>query len=106
MIEFDSEHTGTKENDLNITEYNGFWREYGYGMVAFYNFDFKIAGGFDLELQGWGLEDIHLAQNILKRKINIIRSNEPDLVHIYHDKHCPIDMKRQQQLNCLNESDI
>ena len=46
------EHTGLIDDHFNITEYGGFWREYGYGMVGIYNFDFKKTGGFDLDVHG------------------------------------------------------
>ena len=36
------EHTGLIDDHFNITEYGGFWREYGYGMVGIYNFDFIL----------------------------------------------------------------
>ena len=49
---FIQEHTGIRKTDLTIKEYSGFWREYGFGMVALYNSDFKYSGGFDLRLQG------------------------------------------------------
>ena len=99
--EYDPDHTGIKENHFNITEYGGFWREYGYGMVAMYNFDFKISGGFDLNIKGWGLEDVHLIKNALRRGINVHRSNDPDLIHIFHHKHCSADLQLSQQSGCL-----
>ena len=46
----------------------GFWREYGFGMLGIYKSDFDNSGGFDMNLHGWGLEDVHLVTNIVMRK--------------------------------------
>ena len=50
--EYDPDHVGTINDHFNIREMNGFWREYGYGMVALYKSDFDKAGGFDVKIEG------------------------------------------------------
>ena len=67
---FDPEATNHGET-FDVGEREGFWREYGFGMVSLYQSDFAASGGFDLTLQGWGGEDIHLVTNfILRGKVN------------------------------------
>jgi len=54
---------------FNLNEEEGFWREYGFGMLGIYKSDFENSGGFDMNLQGWGLEDVHLVTNIVMRRM-------------------------------------
>ena len=54
--------------DFNLDKMEGFWREYGFGMLGIYKSDFDNSGGFDMNLHGWGLEDVHLVTNIVMRK--------------------------------------
>ena len=57
--------------DEPLAQDGGFWREYGFGMVSLYQSDFAKSGGFDVDLQGWGLEDVHLVTNfILKGNVS------------------------------------
>ena len=37
-------------------------------MVGIYKADFDQSGGFDMSLQGWGLEDVHLVANLVLRE--------------------------------------
>ena len=47
-------------------------------MVSLYQSDFAASGGFDLTLQGWGGEDIHLVTNF------ILRGKVIFLLHIFN----------------------
>ena len=50
--QYDPGHVGPIHDNFQIREMNGFWREYGYGMVALYKSDFDKAGGFDVKIEG------------------------------------------------------
>ncbi|CBY15627.1 unnamed protein product [Oikopleura dioica] len=54
--------------DFKIAELRGFWREYGYGMVSLFKEDFDKAGGFDVKIIGWGMEDVYLASNVVRKR--------------------------------------
>ena len=44
---------------------HGFWRVYGFGMTCQYRSDYLRVGGFDLNIEGWGSEDLVLYQRHL-----------------------------------------
>ena len=50
--QYDPHYVGQISDDFEIQENSGFWREYGYGMVALYKSDFDKAGGFDVKIEG------------------------------------------------------
>ena len=58
--QYDPHYVGQIVDDFEIDENSGFWREYGYGMVALYKSDFDKAGGFDVKIEGkasdWSIE--------------------------------------------------
>ena len=52
-------------------------------MVGIYKSDFDKSGGFDMSLQGWGLEDVHLVANlVLREKVSRLSENLKPLSHI------------------------
>ena len=50
--QYDPHYVGEISDNFKIEENSGFWREYGYGMVALYKSDFDKAGGFDVKIEG------------------------------------------------------
>ena len=62
----------------------GYWREYGYGIMAAFKADIVRAGGFNTRIHGWGKEDVDLYSKCLKIGLTITRTTDPDLVHVYH----------------------
>jgi len=86
---------------------NGYFRHFGFGMLALYISDFETLGGFDAKIQGWGLEDVRFVENaILKHQhqnLEIFRSQMPQLVHEYHEMSCDGLRGDLKKLNmCLN----
>lgn len=83
---------------------NGLWRIYSYGPVCIYGHDVTSVGGFNTTIKGWGLEDVEFFEKFVKRgKINVLRSPDQGLVHVYH-KHAPCSPKStfQQRKMCRN----
>ena len=67
--QYDPSHVGPEKNNFKIETLRGFWRQYGYGMVALYKEDFDAAGGFDVKIVGWGMEDVYLVSNVISNGI-------------------------------------
>jgi hypothetical protein len=57
-------------------------------MVACYNSDLRLAGGFDTSIVGWGKEDTDLYNKFVHSNLTIFRAADPGLVHIFHDIVC------------------
>ena len=62
----------------------GFWRSFGYGILAAYKADIVAAGGYNTGITGWGKEDVDLYDKLLKTGINVVRSTDTNILHKYH----------------------
>ena len=51
--------------DFFISENQGFWREFGFGMISIFKSDLQRAGGYDLTIEGWGMEDVRLIEALI-----------------------------------------
>ncbi|XP_076801044.1 chondroitin sulfate synthase 1-like [Clavelina lepadiformis] len=98
----------------------GYWRSYGYGLLCTYKGDFSATGGFDISIQGWGMEDVDLVDKYAsgsrgsrrskveiirsdqhgKKRVDVLRSVEPSLVHVYHPSHCDPNLSEDQLRMC------
>lgn len=79
----------------------GFWRDFGFGMSCQFETDYKMIGGFDLDLKGWGLEDVLLYRNYVQNNMfQVIRSPVPSLFHDWHPKVCT-GVSDNQMKSCL-----
>ena len=45
---------------FSFEELDGFWRYFSYGMFSVFKSDFDSTIGFNMEIHGWGLEDIEM----------------------------------------------
>ena len=78
--------------DFNLDKMEGFWREYGFGMLGIYKSDFDNSGGFDMNLHGWGLEDVHLVTNIvMRKKVKIQNQDILDIIVILYNLYITIN---------------
>ncbi len=84
-----------------IMRLHGHWATYSYGMLCIYKSDFIQVGGFD-DVEGWGGEDILLAQNIMRHRLDLFRAPDPALSHRYHHKKCSVKLKPTQFANCIS----
>ncbi|XP_062500983.1 uncharacterized protein LOC134178183 isoform X2 [Corticium candelabrum] len=85
-----------------IKRESGFWRDFGYGMACMYVSDFFNAGGFDLSIQGWGGEDVDLYEKLVKSGIEMMRSVDEGIYHIFHEKECNPSLRPEQYQSCMN----
>ena len=59
-IVFGSDEVRVASKALNISDKTGTWRPLGYGMVCTYKKDYVKSSGFNLNINGWGGEDVSL----------------------------------------------
>lgn len=87
---------------FNYDSESGYFRHFGYGLVGLYRSDFDAVGGFDLNIRGWGMEDVELFDKFVKKSnLTILRAPEPDLIHVYHPITCDSHLSTGQYEMCL-----
>lgn len=99
--EVDSNLPKHLRNPYLISKNSGYWRQFGFGIAALYNSDYRIAGGFDTSIQGWGKEDVDLFGKFLESNLTIFRASDPGIVHVYHEIVCDPNLPPNQLVMCL-----
>ncbi|RXG54729.1 Chondroitin sulfate synthase 1 [Armadillidium vulgare] len=86
---------------LLIDEFVGYWRAFGFGIVALYHSDLRRVGGLDTSILGWGKEDVDLYEKVIKDKnLVIFRAPDPGLVHVFHQVECEKNLDPSQLVMC------
>ena len=87
---------------------SGLWRAFGFGMSCLHYDDFISSGGFDLDIKGWGAEDVLLYRKFLKRqpKVAPMRAIDRGLFHIFHEKTCDKTLNDKQMQMCQGSRGI
>jgi chondroitin sulfate synthase len=80
---------------------HGYFRHFGFGLVSIYRRDFDLVGGFNLTIQGWGMEDVDLFEKCVSSHLRVFRAPDPGLVHVFHAIHCGSDMSNAQRQMCI-----
>ncbi|KAG1679324.1 Chondroitin sulfate synthase 1 [Nymphon striatum] len=92
---------GKQQDVYNIDSDVGYWRMYGYGIVSIYKSDYIKTAGFNVNIVGWGLEDVDLFQKIIKTNITVFRAADPGIVHMFHPPSCDPTINKLQYKMCL-----
>ena len=101
---YDSRYTHTKKSKtgkVSINRKNGHWFYYSYGMLCIFRSDYMAVGGLDIQIEGWGLEDVLLYKAILNAKLEVLKVPDPALTHRWHESHCPSSLPSKQHSDCL-----
>ncbi|KAK7126250.1 hypothetical protein R3I93_021586 [Phoxinus phoxinus] len=90
-----------EDSSFVFTKKSGFWRDYGFGITCIFKSDLLRAGGFDTSIQGWGLEDVDLFTKVIDSGLNVFRSQEAGIVHIFHPVFCDTRLEPKQYKMCV-----
>ena len=80
----------------------GFWCTYSFSPGCAYARDILESEELNATLTAWGWEDVDLYEEfVIRNDVEIIRSPDPGLVHIYHAHlACDLDSSESQQKMC------
>lgn len=107
--EFSDQQTGPVRHSINDSNLSidlrpqiGYWRQFGFGIASLYKADLDAVGGFNLNILGWGKEDVELFAAFVRRaNFQVIRCPDPQLLHVHHEIHCKRNLDSSQFQMCL-----
>lgn len=90
-----------RSSHFNFLKNDGYWRQFGFGILVTYYSDLKKVGGFDTSIIGWGKEDVDLFEKFIKSNIIVFRAVDPGLTHVFHKIECDSNLSEEQMIMCL-----
>lgn len=85
---------------FTINELNGYWRQFGFGIVSLFKNDYIKIGGFELSINGWGKEDVDFFEKAVKSDLEVFRAPDENLIHVYHKVECDEKLSGAQLSMC------
>lgn len=61
----------------------------------------NLTGGFDVDIKGWGGEDVHLYRKYLHSNLLVVRAPSRGLFHLWHEKRCADELPPDQYKMCM-----
>ena len=85
----------------------GYWRQYGFGMLGIYKADLGQIGNWNVEISGWGKEDVEIYDKLVQSPhLNVFRAVDNSLMHIFHTKECSLTLRADQMNMCRGTKSI
>lgn len=68
--------------------------------------DYLESGGFNLELQEWGEEDVLLFRKFAQSNLTVVRAPDPNIFHLWHEKLCSPDLSEEHYRQCIKSKTL
>ncbi|UJR16156.1 hypothetical protein I4U23_003067 [Adineta vaga] len=92
---------------FHIQDDIGYWRQYGFGMLGIYKADLGQIGSWNVEISGWGKEDVEIYDKLVQSaSLTVFRTIDDSLMHIFHTKECSTALRDDQLKMCKGTKSI
>ena len=96
-----SSRSQCKVSPFDLRSSQGYWRQFGYGIVAMYRSDLEKVGGYDVSIEGWGKEDVDLFDKFIQSNLTVFRAVDTGMVHAFHPIKCDTGLDPAQFQMCI-----
>ncbi|CAF1135648.1 unnamed protein product [Adineta ricciae] len=110
--QYDPHYWETTSTQINFSSFHlrddiGYWRQYGFGMLGIYKSDLGSIGNWNVEINGWGKEDVEIYDKLVKSAtLNVFRTIDTSLMHVFHTKECSPTLQDDQMKMCKGTKSI
>ncbi|CAF1065824.1 unnamed protein product [Adineta steineri] len=110
--QYDPNYWETKEIQRNFSLFHlsddmGYWRQYGFGMLGIYKSDLGSIGNWNVEISGWGKEDVEIYDKLVQSPtLKVFRTIDTSLMHVFHTKECSPTLHEDQMKMCKGTKSI
>ncbi|CAF1379687.1 unnamed protein product [Adineta ricciae] len=110
--QYDPNYWETSKIALDFTSFRikddiGYWRQYGFGMLGIYKADLGQIGSWNVEISGWGKEDVEIYDKLVQsRNLTVFRAVDDSLMHVFHTKECSTALRDDQLTMCKGTKSI
>ena len=104
---WETTHTSNNLSAFHLQGDIGYWRQYGFGMLGIYKADLGSIGNWNVEISGWGKEDVEIYDKLVQSpKLHVFRAIDTSLMHIFHTKECSATLRDDQMKMCKGTKSI